>query len=137
MSFFKIVNFLVDFFGDFEVSLFSLRLNKKTDEWESLIQNLTVICDYNKKWVGWMLQTNTCQCHKKLAEIVAFFQFDAVNKKWYYGAWLIDWLKLADAVEWEWLRKRQSNEHLKKTIHSTDYASSKTWRSGGPIMWNV
>jgi hypothetical protein len=110
---------------DTEVTLFSLRLSKKTDEWESLIQTPTVICDYNKKWVGWMLQINTHQGHKKLTEIMAFLVWYS-NKKWYCRAWLIDWLKLVNAVEWEWLQKRQSNENLKKTIHSIDYVRSKT-----------
>ena len=39
---------------------------------------------------------------------------------------MIDRLKLTNAVEWEWLQKRQSNENLKKTIHSIDYVRSKT-----------
>ena len=49
-------------------------------------------------------------------------------KKLYYRAWLIDWLKLEDAMEWKWMWKEKTKEikSLKEVITRTDYDRLKT-----------
>jgi hypothetical protein len=40
--------------------------------------------------------------------------------------WLIDWIKLEDALDWKWVWKNWGNENLKETILIIGYDWSQT-----------